>query len=229
MTQPPNIPPSFTLQLASSRWAVHAFFASLRARGLPALVVEPFDEEQLGHATVVAVDLAPNAAGSLVLCRKVRARWPALPVIVLLCCPEAVDPWQLRELLREGASVLDLEATAEEAVRALESVARGSSVIHLRLRTGQRALLRDILSGRETTSATKVHVLRLLTLGLPDHEIGTRLHLSPHTVKHHVDALRLEVGARNRIELAAWAGQNGFYANGAASANSALDRAESGP
>ena len=28
------------------------------------------------------------------------------------------------------------------------------------------------------------------------------------------EALRDEVGARNRIELAAWAGQNGFYAPG---------------
>ena len=46
---------------------------------------------------------------------------------------------------------------------------------------------------------------------LSDHEIGASLHLSPHTVKHHVDTLRAEVGARNRIELAAWAGKNGFY------------------
>jgi DNA-binding NarL/FixJ family response regulator len=30
-------------------------------------------------------------------------------------------------------------------------------------------------------------------------------------VKHHVDQLRRDVGVRNRTELAAWAGRNGFY------------------
>ena len=50
-----------------------------------------------------------------------------------------------------------------------------------------------------------------MAAGLPDHEIGRRLHLSPHTVKHHIEQLRGELGARNRIELAAWAGRHGFY------------------
>jgi len=217
--EPPSIQPPFTLLLASTRWAVRAFFSGLREHGLPEIVVEPIpeaidelDSDVLAGATAAAIDLAPNPSGGISLCRALRVRQPSLPIVSLLCCPEAVNPWHLRELLHDGASVLDLQATPDEAVRALESIARGSSVLHLHLRRGQRALLRDILSGRETTIATKIGVLELVSLGLPDHQIGARLHLSPHTVKHHIEALRDEVGARNRIELAAWAGQNGFYA-----------------
>jgi len=122
-----------------------------------------------------------------------------------------VNPRQLHELLREGTNLIDLQASPEEVVRSLRSLARGSSVLHLHLRPGQRALVKDVLSGRMTTTETRTQILQLLSRGLPDHEIGARMHLSPHTVKHHVDALRAEVGARNRIELAAWAGGNGFY------------------
>ena len=46
--------------------------------------------------------------------------------------------------------------------------------------------------------------------GLSDREIASRLHRSPHTIKHYVERLREAVGARNRIELAAWAGRHGF-------------------
>jgi DNA-binding NarL/FixJ family response regulator len=222
--EPPSTQP-FTLLLASTRWGVHAFFAGLRAYGLPGIVVGPIpesiddlSEEALTQAAAAAIDLAPNPLAGVALCRALHERRPSLPIVALLCCPEAVNPWHLRELMRDGASVLDLQATPEEAVRALESMSRGSSVLHLHLRRGQRALLRDILSGRETTSATKIRVLELVSFGLPDHEIGARLHLSPHTVKHHIEALRDEVGARNRIELAAWAGQNGFYSPGSSQA-----------
>jgi DNA-binding NarL/FixJ family response regulator len=227
--EPPSSQPPFTLLLASTRWAVRAFFSGLGTRGLPGIAVEPIPEtsddlsdEALARAAAVAIDLAPNPLGGISLCHALRERRPTLPIVALLCCPEAVNPWHLRELLRDGASVLDLQATPDEAVRALESMARGSSVLHLHLRRGQRALLRDILSGREATTATKIRVLELVSLGLPDHEIGARLHLSPHTVKHHIEALRDEVGARNRIELAAWAGQNGFYAPGAAEGPSSV-------
>jgi DNA-binding NarL/FixJ family response regulator len=223
--EPPSTPPPFTLLLASTRWGVHAFFSGLRAHGLPGIAVEPIPDatadladEALAGADAAAIDLAPNPLGGIETCRSLRERRPTLPIVALLCCPEAVNPWHLRELVSDGASVLDLQATPDEAVRALESMARGSSVLHLRLRRGQRALLRDILSGREATTATKIRVLELVSFGLPDHEIGARLHLSPHTVKHHIEALRDEVGARNRIELAAWAGQNGFYEPGSADA-----------
>jgi DNA-binding NarL/FixJ family response regulator len=46
-----------------------------------------------------------------------------------------------------------------------------------------------------------------VALGLTDHEIGRRLSLSHHTVKHRIDRLRRRVHAKNRVQLAAWAGR----------------------
>ncbi|HEV8686572.1 MAG TPA: LuxR C-terminal-related transcriptional regulator [Gaiellaceae bacterium] len=210
---------SFRLLLASTRWAVHAYFISLRRRGLPGLVVAPIppdaeapDELALARATVVAIDAGLDAPRAVALARALRELDPSVPVLAVLCCPQSATPWQLQALVRVGASVLDLEAPPDEAVRVLQSVARGSSVLHVHLKRDHRAFLHEVLVGREGATDEKVRLLELLARGLPDHEIGRRLHLSPHTVKHRIEDLRAELGARNRIELAAWAGRNGFYA-----------------
>ena len=52
------------------------------------------------------------------------------------------------------------------------------------------------LSGRE------LEVLRALTRNQTNEEIAERLHISPHTVKRHVENLLLETGYKNRIDLA---------------------------
>ncbi len=211
----------FRLLLASPRWAAHTFFASLRRRGLAGLVVEPFPldpttvdarREELDRATALAVDIAVDPQAAIDLVRAVRTGVPSVPVLGLICCPQSLNPWHLQTVVAIGASLLDLQATPEEAVRALDSVARGSAVLQLHLRRGHRDLLRDVLTGRDDARASKVRMLELIACGLSDREIGARLHLSPHTVKHHIESLRDEVGARNRTELAAWAGRHGFYA-----------------
>jgi DNA-binding NarL/FixJ family response regulator len=217
MGQPPDLP--FRLLLATSRWAVETYFASLREHGLPGLVLDvvrgdatSLDARALAPADAVAVDAGVDARWAVRLARDLAERSPSLPVLAVLCCPHSARPWQLQELVRSGASVLDLEATPAEAVRVLESIARGSSVLHLKLKRDQRAFLHEVLVGREGATDEKVRLLELLAGGLPDHEIGKRMHVSPHTVKHRLEDLRAELGARNRIELAAWAGANGFYA-----------------
>jgi DNA-binding NarL/FixJ family response regulator len=157
------------------------------------------------------VDAGLDAPRAVALAHALRERVPTVPVVAVLCCPQSATPWQLRGLVRAGASVLDLEAPPQEAVRVLESVVRGASVLHVHLKRDHRAFLHEVLVGSEDATDEKVRLLELLALGLPDHEIGRRLHLSPHTVKHRIEDLRDELGARNRIELAAWAGRHGFY------------------
>jgi DNA-binding NarL/FixJ family response regulator len=197
------ISPTTTLciALSTSRPAVHAFLA-----GLPGVAVEPLEEVSVG-----VVDVDGELADAVARCRELRADRPDLPLVALVCCSQALSPWQLQTLLAEGVgSVLDLRMGAEETVRALERAADGGSVLHLHLWSGHRELLRELLE-RRPANAVDVRILELVSLGLPDHEIGRQLHLSPHTVKHHVESLRGKLGVRNRIELAAWAGRYGFY------------------
>jgi DNA-binding NarL/FixJ family response regulator len=223
MTRPDQspLPSPFHLLLATDRPAVECFFESLDGRGQRRLEVDRVAVsvaaiEQAGEAveraTAAVVDVALEPSSGIDVCQELHRLRPDLPVTALLCCAHAVTPRTLRALLTEGVSgVLDLETTADDAARTLESVARGGSVMHFQLLREHRALLREILTGGERRVETHIRLLELVALGLPDHEIGRRLHLSRHTVKHHIEDLRGEVGARNRIELAAWAGRHGFY------------------
>jgi hypothetical protein len=54
-------------------------------------------------------------------------------------------------------------------------------------------------------------MLSYVAAGMSDREIAECIHRSPHTVKHHIERHRHKIDVRNRMELAAWAGQNGYY------------------
>jgi DNA-binding NarL/FixJ family response regulator len=215
--RPPLRQTDVRIFLATSREAIVRLFAELS----PAVTVAPvapsvLEEEgdALTTADVAVIDVAIDQSAATELCRELHRADPSLPIAALLCCPHSITPWGLRTLLGDGvSSVLDLQSTPEETLRALETIAHGGSVLHLRLRRGQRAILRDVLTGRGPNEM-QLRLLGLVALGLTDQEIARRVHLSPHTVKHHIDQLRREVGTRNRTELAAWAGRHGFYAPG---------------
>jgi DNA-binding NarL/FixJ family response regulator len=207
----------FLLLLATSRPAVRSFFESLGFRvGVVAVAPESAreDPEHVARATAAVIDAALDPASAIALAQELRAQQPGLPIAAVICCPHAITPWNLRALLSAGVSgVIDLRARAEDARRALQGIARGESVLQLQLGRGGRSLLDDVFSGRGARSEAQLRLLELVARGLPDREIGERLHLSPHTVKHHIDQLRHDVGVRNRTELAAWAGRHGFYAS----------------
>jgi DNA-binding NarL/FixJ family response regulator len=174
--------------------------------------LETADED----ADVAVVDVSLDPADAIERCRDLQLRRADLPIVGVVCCPNSVTPWNLRALLASGVSgVLDLQSTAEDAARTIEAVARGGSVLRLQLRRGERELLRDLLTAPGSPTETQLRLLGLVAQGLSDREIGAQLHLSPHTVKHHIDQLRHELRVRNRTELAAWSGRNGFYVRAA--------------
>ncbi len=205
---------SSRLLLFSDRPALHTFFAGVSANPeLAPVKLETARTQPLDDVTAAVVDVALDPPTGIEVCAELHRRRPDVPVTAVVCCPHAVNEWTLQELLASGVSaVLDLQSSAEEAERLLGSVDRGASVLHLQLKQDRRRLLHDVLSPRRVRTADETRLLELVARGLPDHEIGRRLHLSPHTVKHRIEQLRNELGVRNRTELAAWAGRNGFYA-----------------
>jgi DNA-binding NarL/FixJ family response regulator len=202
--------PQLRLLLATARPAVRAFFESLEFRvGVIGFVA---GSTEASHADLAVVDAALEPVAAIDLCLALHAERPELPIVALVCCPRALAPWSLRALLAAGvSSVLDLRGRRDETRRALLKAAHGETVLHVHLSRGGSALLSDVFSARPARREFQLCLLELVALGLPDHEIGRRLHVSPHTVKHSIEQLRNAVGARNRTELAAWAGRNGFY------------------
>lgn len=51
--------------------------------------------------------------------------------------------------------------------------------------------------------------MRLVALGRTNAEIAAELYVSLSTVKTQLSSVQLGLAARNRVEIAAWAGQHG--------------------
>jgi DNA-binding NarL/FixJ family response regulator len=204
------------LLLATARPAVHDFFAGLSFHvGTVAVAADvvALAPEHVARATVAVVDVAPDSAAAMTLCSALHAQRPELPILGVVCCPQALTALTLRGLLDGGVhGLIDLRARRDEAERAIAAAALGDAVLHLQLPRAATELLREAFAGRYGRRELQLQLLELVAQGLPDHEIGRRLHLSPHTVKHQIEDLRTALRVRNRTELAAWAGKNGFYA-----------------
>jgi len=215
--------------VATSRPAVRVFFGRLGGPGQEPIVVGavPLGPGALGvgaaevaAAGVAVVDAGSDPGAAVALGHELRARRADLPVVALVCCAHALTYWHVQALAGCVDSFLDLHAGEEEVLRALRHVAAGHVVLRLDLGRGGQALLERLAggapgrpggAGRYPAGPLDVRVVELVAAGLPDREIARRLHLSPHTVSHHVGRLSEQVGARNRTALAAWAGAHGFY------------------
>jgi len=117
--------------------------------------------------------------------------------------------------------------------QALRDVASGAVIVRIQHDPAHWLALRDAVTGREQLVEESVHtfaeqdarLLRLSAKGLSEGEIGQRLHLAPSTVHRQLEQLRHALGARNRIELAAWAGLHGYYGHSLTNAPSSPDSA----
>lgn len=125
------------------------------------------------------------------------------PAILLLRNP-ATEP--VAEALRAGVkAVLPSGLSGQEIVAAVEAVSLGLVVLH---GTDVEMLLRApsaVSSGGsealiEPLTAREVEVLRLLSAGLGNKEIASRLEISEHTVKFHVSSIMGKLGAASRTE-----------------------------
>jgi two-component system nitrate/nitrite response regulator NarL len=69
-------------------------------------------------------------------------------------------------------------------------------------------LLRDQLTPRER------EVVAILVEGGGNEQIGLRLHISPNTVRTHVQSVLSKLQLHSRVEIAAWAFRNGLVGQG---------------
>lgn len=207
--------------LATPRPAVAYLFEEVRRRSVTHLIVEriPLEPDRLGphkpaivEGDVAIVDAGNDPLVGIRLCWALRDLRGDLPIIALACCGQPFTQWHLQRLLAipGGCSVVDLEATADELARSVDKQLRGRTSMHLQWPPGLGRLAGPGDGDRDT------RLIGLVSLGLSDQEIGWQLRMSPHTVHHRIERLRAELGVRNRIELAAWAGCHGVYGRAAA-------------
>ncbi len=184
-------------------------FDDLQCVGEAACGSEAIDLCARLHPDVILMDMRlPDLQGDEVT-REILDRWPEIKVIVLTAFEEkdlvmrAVQAGAIGYLLK-GVSADELARSVREACLGRPTLA-GEALEALIQRTRRRARRRDYaLTPREE------EVLSLLTEGLSNAEIATRLRISVATVKFHVGDIFAKLGVSNRTEAAVLALEEGL-------------------
>jgi DNA-binding NarL/FixJ family response regulator len=160
---------------------------------------------------VVLVDAALGNGDSRLLVENLRKTAPECKVIVMDLLPVQED---VIEFIQAGASGFILkDATIEDLVRTIRSVAEGADVVPASL-TGtllshiaDQAVLHRTPGVMQAVRMTKREreVTELIAEGLSNKEIARRLNLATHTIKSHVHNILEKLALRSRIQIAAHA------------------------
>lgn len=164
--------------------------------------------EEINRCDVVILDLSlPRMNGSEVL-RRLRARRPELPIVILSMYPE--DQYALH-LLREGASAyLSKNRAPEEVLAAIRKVVRGGTYMTDTL--AEHALNAPTGSGppHERLSPREHEVFMLLAHGRSVSEIAAELDLGLSTVSNHLRRIKEKLAVTTTAEIIGYAHRTGL-------------------
>jgi DNA-binding NarL/FixJ family response regulator len=161
---------------------------------------------------VILLDLklsADHDAEGLELCSEILSCRPDARVVIL---STFLDENLLNQSLRRGAKAYVLkEVDVVELVRIIRAVSRGESGFDSRSAEMMRALVAHGDDEPESElTAREREVIALLSHGLTNREIGTRMFVSESTAKFHVHNVMRKLGVRRRAEVAYAAGKLGL-------------------
>ncbi len=143
------------------------------------------------------------------VCRRVLLASPKTAVVMLTNYQQ--DELILRSLLAGAKGYLIKDVDLDELKKMIRSVYHGASVLDPKVtrqvistvigRSGAPRPVRPLPNQAASLSETDLAIVRFLSTGLTNKEIGARINLSPHTVKDHVEKMCEILGVRSRIEL----------------------------
>jgi DNA-binding NarL/FixJ family response regulator len=161
-------------------------------------------------ADVVLMDLKMPGMSGIEATRHVRREAPDAAVVVLTGSGDERD---VLDAVRAGAmGYLLKDVRLDDIVAGVRDAAAGHSTIAPRVAGALVAHVREAddepaeaRPGVPNLTPREREILTLLADGLDNGEIGSRLHMSPSTVKHHVSALIRKLGVQNRVQAAVYA------------------------
>ena len=199
-------PPALTCVIADDHPAVvDAISRYLDHHGISVVDQAREGEEALAkiedrNPDVALIDLKMPGLDGVEVIRRARRSAPGTAAVVYTA---HADTPIVDEALDAGARGLVLKAAPlPDLVRALEVVANGSVYIDAVLAAG--------LATRRTTGSPELskrerEILRLLSHGMTNEEIGRELFISPETVRTHVRRAIAKLSAKTRTEAVATA------------------------
>jgi DNA-binding NarL/FixJ family response regulator len=159
---------------------------------------------------VVLLDLGLADAVGFEVLRAIRARRPAVRVLVLTMHR---DPETVRQALHAGAAGYVVKgAHARELVDAIRAVVRGERYLHSSVTA---AVIDDSLRSSTTPGASSLtvrerEILRLLASGMSAPRISRQLGISAHTVHRHVANISSKLGTHGVVPLVRYAIEQGL-------------------
>lgn len=158
--------------------------------------------------TVCVADVRMPKLDGLSLAREIAK---AMPETAVLVYSGVADRGLVSDALDAGARGFALkDAPLEDLARAIDTVVEGGlyidPVLGAAMATGGRDGARKALSERER------EVLRMLAEGGSYAEIGSKLFLSPDTIRAHAQHAMTKLGARTRTQAVAVALRDGLVA-----------------
>ncbi len=164
--------------------------------------------EALGRAMhgqhVLLYDLSTSHRDGPALMAELRQKVPQAKVLVF---GVADDDEAILECVRAGASGCLLQnASREDLLSAIQSVARGTPPISPRVVTTLFSYLASLQAGEDRPPAAPLtpreeQILQLIAEGLSNKDIAQKLYLQPQTVKNYVHLVLQKLNLRSRLDL----------------------------
>ena len=158
---------------------------------------------------VIMMDLIMPGVDGVEGTKLCLAASPESKVIVLTS--KAEDDLVLPSIKAGALSYLLKDVSAEELAKAVRDAAAGKPTFH----SVASAKMAQVVSGTsegtdktEQISSRELEVLKLISRGLGNREIGEQLYISERTVKSHVTHLLEKLNLRDRTQLAIYALRN---------------------
>jgi two-component system NarL family response regulator len=157
---------------------------------------------------VVLMDVRMPRLGGIDATRIIRQLFPTTRIIVLTVSDEEDD---LYGAVKAGANgYLLKEVSIEEVADAVRAVYAGQSLISPSLASnllnefeGQVGTIKEALLGAgPRLSDREVEILKMVALGLGNHDVAERLGVSENTVRNHVANILVKLQLRAQIETA---------------------------
>lgn len=177
--------------------------------------VEAVESARRLRPDVALVDIRMPRLDGLEVTRQLAGPGVIDPVKVVVVTTFDLDEY-VEVALRSGASGFLLKdagpALLVEAVRAAaagESLISPSITVRLLKTLAERREVSPPVRTTEALTPRELDVVQLVARGQTNVEVASALFISLGTVKAHLGSITAKLGARNRVEIAAWAWGSG--------------------
>jgi DNA-binding NarL/FixJ family response regulator len=176
----------------------------LQVCGEAAHVDEALAQVKATSPDLVIVDMALKEGHGLDLIKQIKARYPAVKMLVVSHYEESLFA---ERALRAGAlGYINKGETQQHILHAIRDVLDGKRYVSAEM---TQRLLRQAVSGTDSTttdpidrlSDRELEVFRLIGKGMTTSGIAAQLYLSVHTIETHREKIRAKLALKNGAEL----------------------------